>query len=179
MGSNLQLVDLYSWISNTKDKIEHFDCGNERINKEMRNLVTHPEVKRLLALVNETDKILGCMAYSLATTSLIQKGENPISRFPVLNIDLLGVAKNYQGNGYGTQLIVSALRMALTVNFLIPLHGVHLEALEEAVEFYERLGFEDLGNYYPGRQQTQMFFSIKSLEKTGITIYLDPYNLNG
>lgn len=177
MQDELILVDCYSWIENTREKLLSFDCGVKAINDEIIKIFDKNEDKRVLLLVDKSNNILGVIAFSLATTSLIQNGESPITKFPVLNIDLLGVDEKWKKKKVGTQLVVVALRMALSIDYLAPLNGVHLEALEDAVEFYESLGFEDLGSYYIGRKSTQMFFSMKRLRRTPIVFYLDPYNM--
>lgn len=176
-SNDLKLVDYFSWLGDQKKFVEGFDCGIDKVNKQIKLVVEDKDSHRLLLLVDNKFNVYGFIAYSLATTQLIQSGESPLSKFPVLNIDLLGIEKNVQKNGYGTWLISKIFKLAITIDTLIPLTGVHLEAVEDAVEFYEKLGFKDLGSYYPGREQTQMFLNIDSLRQSNITVYQDPFNL--
>ncbi len=159
--------------------LSSFDCNEEEINKAFKEVTKSNKNKRVILLINKGDKVLGFIAFSLVTTSLIQNGESPITQFPVVNIDLLGVDKTEQRRGIGTQLVTCALRMALSIDCLIPLHGVHLEALEDAIEFYTELGFQDLGFYYPGRKRAQMFFSMESIRKIPpLIVYPNPFNIH-
>ena len=67
--------------------------------------------------------------------------------------------------------------MALTIDFLVSITGVHLEAIEDAVDFYENYGFKDLGRFYPGRKTAKMFYPIKTLRQTKLEIFSNPFSI--
>lgn len=171
------LIDFKSENFNHKAFLDEFNCGNEQVNKGLLEVVKNLDAHRLLLLVIPDNQIIGIMTLSLVTTTLIQMGRSPLTRFPVLNIDLLGISESFQHQQYGSYLVQSAFRMALSIDAILPLHGVHLEAIEDAVEFYEKLGMTDLGCYYPGRQFTQMFISMDMLRESSLSRFSDPYQL--
>lgn len=177
LNNEWELVDYQSWIFNLKAVLDEFNYGNDKVNKGLQEVVKNLKAHRLLLLATPNKQVLGVMAISLVTTTLIQSGESPLSRFPVLNIDLLGVSELVQNQKLGTFLVHSAFRIALSIDAILPLHGVHLEALEDAVEFYEKLDMTDLGCYYPGRRFTQMFLSMDMLRDFSLSRFSDPYHL--
>lgn len=176
-NKDVRLIDYQAWIDNPKAVLDEFNCGNEKVNKDLQEVVKKLNAHRLLLLATPNKQLFGVMAISLVTTTLIQTGESPLYRFPVLNIDLLGVSESVQNQKLGTVLVQSAFRIALSIDALLPLHGVHLEALEDAVEFYEKLGMTDLGCYYPSRRFAQMFLSMDRLRDSTMSRFSDPYHL--
>lgn len=177
MEDNLQLIDLYSWIGPIESL--NFDCGVVKINNEVRKLFNKEyEDRRVLCLVNQLGNLFGVIVFSLGTTSLIQKGEHPLERYPVLSVDLLAIQKKYQNQSYGSRLLASVLKMALTVSCLIPIKGIYLEALAEASEFYENRGFQELHPFIPGMKFQKLFMNIASVEKLGLYPYFDIFNLD-
>lgn len=175
MEDNLKLVDLYSWIGPI-DSV-NFDCGVSKINNEAERLFNREyDDRRVLGLVNSLGDLFGVIAFSLGTTSLIQK-EHPLERYPVLSLDLLAIQKDYQNNKYGSRLLASVLRIALTMNCLVPIRGIYLEALTEASEFYEHRGFEELHPFAPGMEFQKLFMNIASIEQLDLYPYSNIFNL--
>ena len=57
-----------------------------------------------------------------------------------------------------------ALRLSLTIDCWLPIKGVRVLALEDAVEFYEKLGFIDpIGMVINNGKPVTMYFSIENL----------------
>lgn len=178
MQDDLELIDYSSWISFYDHLLDKFDCGVKEINEEFKKIRENYSEKRLILLINGKKEVLGFASFSLVNISLIQAGESPFNSFPSISIDLLAIDSLHKGNRYGEQLITALLRMALTIDFLVPITGVHLEALEDAVDFYEKYGFNDLGQYYPGRNTAKMFYSINSLRQTKLPIFSNPFSIS-
>ena len=55
-----------------------------------------------------------------------------------LSIDYLAVDKSEQNKGIGSLLLFLALRLALTIHCILPIKGVRVFALEDAVEFLRK-----------------------------------------
>lgn len=178
MAVDLELVDYLSLINYYDDLLEKFDCGVKEINEEFKKVRDDYSDKRLILLINKRKEVLGFASFSFANISLIPLGESPEKSFPALNIDLLAIDKRHKGKRYGEKILIALLRMALTIDFLVSITGVHLEAIEDAVDFYEKYGFKDLGEYYPGRTSTKMFYSINSLKQTELEIFTNPFSIS-
>ena len=177
MEDDLELIDYLSLINIYDDLLDNFDCGVPEINEELKNKKNNYEDKRLMLLTNKEKEVLGFTSFSLENISLMQIGASPEKSFPAFNIDFLAIDNKHKGKRYGEQIITSLLRMALTIDFLVSITGVHLEAIEDAVDFYENYGFKDLGRFYPGRKTAKMFYPIKTLRQTKLEIFSNPFSI--
>lgn len=65
--------------------------------------------------------------------------------------------------GIGSLLVLFALRLSLTIDCWLPIKGVIVHALEDVVEFYDKLGFIDPRDIviYNGKPVT-IYFSIEN-----------------
>lgn len=177
MENKLQLVDMHSWIGSFNHII--FKCGVEKIDTEIKRLILEGYGnRRFLGLVNQMGDLYGVIAFSLVTTSLIQTDKNSSESFSVLYINTLAVQENYQKNGYGEQLLLTALRMALTIHVLVPIKGVSLDSVLDAIEFYEKYRFEEVNPYVIGMRPRRMHISMAKLEQTALYPYSDIFNLD-
>ena len=182
MEDDLVLIDYHSWIGDTNNALLNFDCGVKEINDEIRSEINDLEENksknRAILLVNKKGVVLGFVSYSLENSSMIQaSGEYGAKSVPVLNINLLGINNSDFNKGYGSQLVVAVIRMAKTIEVLVHIEAIQLHSLEESVEFYKKLGFSEVREYYPGRVNgSKMYYNIESLRDIDfLKVYVNPF----
>ncbi len=98
---------------------------------------------------NKDSKIVGFI--TLRATSLAYSVGNNGYVMPALEIAELAVDREYEGHGYGTQLVEIAILIATQLNDeVVGFQNVVLCADPRAVGFYERenVGFAKLEDYY-------------------------------
>lgn len=156
----LKLISTSSSILNDED-VRAFDCGYQELNDVFLDIYNKydEESGHVLAIVNQNFELLGFISCRLASFSFIAQGKEM-----GISIDYLGVHKDCQKRGIGSLLVTFALRLSLTIDCWLPIKGVRVHALEDAVEFYEKLGFIDPRGVaiYNGKPVT-MYFSIEKL----------------
>jgi len=97
-----------------------------------------------------------------------QKKRLPSYPLPILRISRLGVDKRYKGLGIGKELLKAMFKLSLEQKEMFRCVGVVVDAKDEAVKFYKKLGFieididKGLSRHYP--KQSSMFLSIKSVK---------------
>lgn len=129
---------------------KRFDCGNETINKFVRDSLKSQVRKRLSAAYVLTDTAAGdgfvgffTIAQHSIDVSLLsemQLGSLP-RHIPCSRLIMLGVDKSYQKRDLGLQLMREAIRLAKTIANAIGSYGIYLDAESCAIEFYRKLGF--------------------------------------
>lgn len=137
--NELRIVSSSSAIIGEKEILQ-FDCGHLELNEALRTNYNRydSESGRTFIIVNKEFQILGFICCSLFSLSLV-----PQAKQIGVSIDYLGIHKDFQKRGLGSLLVVAVLRLAFTIECWLPIAGVRVFALEEAVEFYEQLGFID------------------------------------
>src|SRR5699024_8957664 len=157
-------------ILSTIADLSGFDCGNIRINNYFKNQAkknTEKHISNASVFFNDSNDFIGF--YSLSAANVEIKGVYDYKKFedipgsnsylssvvtyPALKIDCFAVDKNFQNQKYGMQMMfkifVSAYLLSLTANIAIT--SIVLDAVDEATEFYEDLGFEYIHHdYIPG-----------------------------
>lgn len=133
-------INVNSLVINLDD--ETFDCGVPLVNNY---LYEDDLTARKICIVNEKI-ILACMSYSIGTVSIHDKDSDisTSNEIPVLKINALGVSVDYKEQGFGTSLIQFAIRTANSIYPFVEIKGIFLQALEDAVPFYETLDFKNL-----------------------------------
>ena len=156
----LKLISTSSSILNDED-VRSFDCGYQELNDVFLDIYNKydEESGHVLAIVNQNFELLGFISCRLVSFSFIAQGKEM-----GISIDYLGVHKDCQKRGIGSLLVTLARRLSLTIDCWLPVEGVRDHALEDAVEFYEKLGFIDPREMaiYNGKPVT-MYFSIEKL----------------
>ena len=156
----LKLISTSSSILNDED-VRAFDCWYQELNDVFLDIYKKYDVEsgHVLAIVNQNFELLGFISCRLVSFSFIAQGKEM-----GISIDYLGVHKDCQKRGIGSLLVTFALRLSLTIDCWLPIKGVRVHALEDAVEFYEKLGFIDSREMvvYNGKPVT-MYFSIEKL----------------
>lgn len=146
---NVNIANVDNLIFSESDYI-NFDCGVSKLNEVLFNRIIpndkgYERTNRMLVLI-EKNQVVAYMAYSIDRVMLAKNIINTEDeKIPVLNINFVAVDRHSAGKGYGTYLINFAFRIMNTISPFVELKGVFLEALEDAVPFYEeKLGFENL-----------------------------------
>lgn len=148
-----------------------FDCGNEVINKYVRESLKK-SVKdgncAAKALINsQTGELIGVCtysAYSLEKKKLagVVAGSMP-GEVGVVRLVMLGVATKEQKKGYGHDLLLEFFEQVKIIHAAIPVKGVYLDADPEAVNFYIRLGFVELNEPPNAFGAKPMFLAIQHI----------------
>ena len=90
----------------------------------------------------------------------------PTYPLPVLRLARLGVDARAQGVGIGTALLRYVLNLALTQRDTVGCVGVVTDAKQEAIRFYQALGFVPLEGIREGMLTSKpipMFLSIQAI----------------
>jgi hypothetical protein len=162
----LSVLSTFSSII-SEDELKTFDCGIQDLNDALiQNYNKYDTDSGHVFAIIKDEKTMGFVICSLICISAIASPEG--LRDVGLSIDYLAVDKSEQNKGIGSLLLFLALRLALTIHCILPIKGVRVFALEDAVEFYEKYGFLDtrpdgaVNNGIP----VLMFFPIKELFDT-------------
>jgi GNAT superfamily N-acetyltransferase len=148
-----------------------FDCGNDVINKYVRDSLKG-SVKdgncAAKALINaKTGELLGVCtysAYSLEKKKLagVVSGSMP-GEVGVVRLVMLGVATKEQKKGYGQDLLLEFFEQVKIIHDAMPVKGVYLDAAPDAVNFYLRLGFVELNEPPNAFGAQPMFIAIQHI----------------
>ncbi|MGP7732881.1 GNAT family N-acetyltransferase [Oceanimonas smirnovii] len=157
-------------FSNEKKKdLNGFDCGDKilnncLINGKIKELTNQKIVTCMLLMDLSNSKVVGF--YTLKNHSLA-RGDFEITgkyqSIPVTKLDMLAVDKIYQGQGLGIKLLRQAISNALEASKHVGSNGIYLEAVEDKVEFYSRLGFTVIGEaktHSSGNSLVPMYLSM-------------------
>ncbi|EGR1568855.1 TPA: GNAT family N-acetyltransferase [Vibrio parahaemolyticus] len=135
--------------------IKSFDCGNEVINKFVKKnlkakakavtsvvtvLLDEANDNKLVGFYTASSHKLERDAHSM--TGLFSKAPRDV---PVVRLEMLGVDKSYQKQGFGEELVALAMEKTAVVAKAIGCYGLYLDADKDAVDFYKKLGFQVLG----------------------------------
>lgn len=125
-----------------------FDCGVESLNDWFANQAGQSLKKgdAVTFVLHDDGQILG---YYCASAGSVERQELPATQaqgapvvVPVMLIGRLAVTKHYQHRGYGQQLLAHAVRGALESSEALGIRSILVQALDGAVDFYLRNGFE-------------------------------------
>ena len=135
----------------SKDSVRNFSCGE----REIDHWVSRQAVK--WTSQNRTKVFVACNAgnelavgfYSLSFSSeeaskLEAANDRDIwhDGVPLIYIGYLGVRRELQGNGFGTFLLLDALKRAHHVSQHVAFYGVGLRSLnDKTTELYSKFGF--------------------------------------
>ncbi|MBI4817883.1 MAG: GNAT family N-acetyltransferase [Deltaproteobacteria bacterium] len=148
-----------------------FDCGRESINAWFRRRAWQNQLMN----VSRTSVICDVSSGRIAGFVALSSGQiereflpksyrrNKPDPVPVVLLGQLGVANEYQGQGYGHSLLRFAINIALESSRHFGSFGVITHPIDEAARrFYERAGFQDL----PFDPRRAMIVRMVDLERT-------------
>ena len=135
------------------DVREGFSCGEPALDRFLQqhawqNQRRHHLGVTYVAVDDETHRVVGY--FTLAAASLSCEDSTPdlpraYMEIPAMRIGRLAVDSRAQGIGLGSELLRAALTIALAESERIGCAGVVVDAVADAVGFYERFGFTPLG----------------------------------
>ena len=144
-----------------------FDCGNEMINTFVRRSLKKRVKKHLsqaYALLDDKERFVGF--YTLDTFSIareiLELSDRPGGlppAVPVIKLGMLGVDRSVQKKDLGPKLLRDALLNVAKISRIAGCAGLYLLAEEEAIGFYEKLGFVSLKQSTP----RPMFLHIRKI----------------
>ena len=150
---------------------KQFDCGNAVINSFVQGSLKS-QVKKSLSvayvLTDSADARRFAGFYTLAqhmidvaALSPLQLGSLP-RKIPCSRLIMLGVDTRYQSQQLGARMMKHALLLTKTIAHQIGSYGLYLDADENAVAFYQKLGFALLEGH-PSPAPSPMFLPINAI----------------
>ena len=144
-----------------------FDCGVDSLNHFLK-IVAREEADRNLGVtyVATPDGITIAGYYTLASYSvqgeLFPSGSKLSSTraIPAILLGKLAIATTLQGQGFGNQLLFQALYDCQRVADIAGSHAVVVDALESAVRFYKKYGFQPLTD-----NESHLFLTLKTIRQ--------------
>ena len=137
--------------------IKRFDCGNEMINRFVARSLkkrVRRHLSRAYVLLDREENFAGF--YTLDTFSIARElfdasdkpaGLPPV--VPVVKLGMLGLDRQWQKQGLGKRLLRDAMVRTVALSRIAGCAGLYLLAEDEAVRFYEQLGFVALKKAKP------------------------------
>ncbi len=149
---------LVAFDTNTTYKgLKNFNCDNEMINtfvhKSLKKRVKR-NFSQAYVLVDEKETFIGFYTLDTfaITRELFDDSNKPIGTppmLPVIKLSMLGVSKSLQHHGLGKKLLSDAIHKVYDISKIAGCAGMYLLAEEDAVSFYEKLGFIKLKENTP------------------------------
>lgn len=131
---------------------EEFDCGEESLNRYLRQYASQHQKKNIgriyVATARDDRRVLG---YYTLTNGSVSFQSVPQSKglpreypIPVILLARLAIDRSMQGKGMGAVLIFDALKRAAEVAEISATYAVIVDAIDEkAKTFYEHYHFEE------------------------------------
>lgn len=149
-------------------KRKEFDSGNEDLNDFLQKFARQNAKNHLgetYVLVNDANDILGFYTISTASiefNSYPDRKGLPGYAIPAALIGRLAVDVRYRGKGYGSILLVDALKRITNLSEQIGLHCITVDAKNEnAKKFYLKFGFEELLD-----NRRHLFISVRKVKNS-------------
>jgi ribosomal protein S18 acetylase RimI-like enzyme len=158
-------------LAKTHDR-EGFDCGSEPLNAFLRQTARqHAErgISRTFVLVEEDaaapKRILGFFSLNLCQLKVDALPPEDAKRFPRavpgVRLGRLGVAKEFQRQGFGKTLLIGAMTKFMEIFHTAGGVGLFVDAKDqEARRYYERFGFVSLSS-----NELELFLPVKSIQE--------------
>ena len=101
--------------------------------------------------------LLGLLGSRLVAGLAVRKAERPVLSWKIRQV---AVEEEFRGGGFGRQLVLEVIERALAQ----PVDTLYLHSRVEVVDFYERLGFESVGERFEevGIPHQKMVYSRKA-----------------
>lgn len=160
---------------------KQFDCGNPVIDKfvraSLKKSVRNSDCAAKALIDRQSGELIGICtftAYSLEKqrVSGVLQGSQP-SEIGVVRLVMLGVARKYQKQGFGQDLLCDFFEHVKIIHQALPIKGVYLDADPAAINFYARLGFVQL-SATPNAFGAVPMFLVDSAYSRGLDYYRHP-----
>ena len=181
--ANLSLVRVSS-----STIIKTFDCGDQDLNDFLLSKSKH-YLKELLAVTylleneertiaffsifNDSVKVqeiefASKSALKRFLSGLVSHPKRHLEYFPALKIGRLGVSNTTKNTGIGKAIINYIINLAITQNETCACKLITVDAYEQSLGFYERLGFIYFTDADNGEDTRQMYFDLTPIINTAI-----------
>jgi len=159
-------------VISPNDKILDFDCKNESINKYLKEDALKDAMaflsKTYVLKEDNTNKVIG---FFTLISSKVNRNEGTfiISReykysIPAILLGQLGIDKNYQGQGIGSDLLAYAIRTSLEITLKIGFTAIIIEADSTSlIPFYQKQGFSCFQ-----QREKKLYISITEMLKNKV-----------
>lgn len=135
------------------DVREGFRCGVPSPDSFLKRYAWQNQVRYRLGVTyvtvdDSTRRVMGYFTLSAASVSCDEsdlRAPTGYAEVPCIRIARLAVDERVQGMGLGSELVRAALVIARAESERVGCAGVIVDALPDAVGFYERLGFRQMG----------------------------------
>lgn len=125
--------------------LSRFKSGNIGIDRVINNpvLIDNYYKNQLnIKVVKTQEEVLAIAIYRVIEIGAIVEPEFPEETSNYLFIEYFAVNEKYSGNGIGTLFFEDLFEDFNKIINLLNLRGIALSSVEEAIKFYEKLGFE-------------------------------------
>ena len=158
-----------SVISTEHDRAK-FDCGSPELNAYLNNIARQHMVKgisRTFVLTESegSSRIIGF--YSLCACEIASEkmpkafAKKYPRKIPAAKLARLAVDKAYQGNGFGSVLLVDSFKRIIAVSENLGIVGFFVDAKDDmAVSFYMKFGFIQLPD-----SPYELFLPVSTIQK--------------
>ncbi len=181
---NLEGLSLIKVDNNTL--IKPFDCGDEDLNDFLLNKAKK-YYKELLAtsfIIEDEENTVAY--YSIFTDSLrvdksgfvsmsalkrllrklVSHPKRHLEYFPAIKIGRLAVNQNIKQSGFGRMIINNIIDFAINLNNECACKLITVDAYEQSLSFYEKIGFSYLSENDKGKDTRQMYLDLTPLINT-------------
>ncbi len=170
-------VDFEFRLLQASDDRSQFCCGNIELDRFFQRYAGQNQFKHYIGsnyILHRKQQIAGFVTISageICAENLndAQKKRLPDYPLPILRIARLAVDQRFQGLGLGKKLLGLSFKLALTMKATYGCIGIVVDAKEESVAFYKKIGFVSLqtlsGELGDRPQPEVLFLSIKAIEQ--------------
>ena len=149
---------------------EEFSCGYDLLDNYLKRQANQ-DIKRKLTscsvLIDEQNVVKGYFTLSAnsirrqdLTEELIKKLPPSYSDLPVILLGRIAIDKSIQGNGFGENLLLHALKKCLDLSNQLGILAVVVDPIDsKAISFYKSYSFIELPT------SDKMFLSMKTIEQ--------------
>ncbi len=158
-----------------EDRRTEFSSGNVDLDRFFQKYAGQNQLRLHLGttyVAVESERIIGYVtlaACSINVEQLSKKQRKRLPKYPLpaLRIARLAVTQDAQGRGVGSHLLRTAFSIAIDMSDKVGCVGVVVDAKQDAIAFYEKLGFEQfevlLGRMNERPSPTLMFLPMGSI----------------
>lgn len=96
--------------------------------------------------------------------NLVSHPKRHLKSFPALKIGRLGIDKEFKNQGIGRKIVSNIINEAFDLNNRQGCKLITVDAYNQSIDFYRKIGFEFLTSNDEGEDTRQMYFNLSLLE---------------
>lgn len=177
--ATVKTCDVSSFI--VLKKLQEFNCGNDAIDDFLHNEALEFNEKNLARTTiyydEKTLDVIGFYTVMPAILKLDHKGRakdvsapsqrEGMEEFPAMSIDYFAVDEEYQNQRVGKAMMYHLFADLIKANMYLGIGftGVIIKAVDNAIDFYENIGFEYIKDWEQNVQKPtyDMFYSLAKM----------------